>query len=363
MQVGIIAPYRSAFVAGLALAALLAGCAPQTDEAITATVAARLPAPISNNAVAIVEHEDGATLYSFNGLGPGKTWEDVTSIAYACDIPQGACREIGGPPVRGGRLASVAVALGKEIYLFGGYSVAEDGTEVSTPDVFAYDPAREIYARRADMPVPVDDSLAFTHAGRYIYLVSGWHDDGNVSLVQVYDAEEKRWFRATDYPGAPVFGHAGGAAGGRFVVADGVAVVGEDNGRRKFGAVDEAWLGEISEDDPAIIAWRKLPPHPGGPLYRMAAAGEVEKDRIVFYGGADNPYNYDGVGYDGVPAKPSATVFAYDFDADDWIVLGETDRPSMDHRGLMIAGGTGYVAGGMDEALAVSDAVVAFDLE
>lgn len=354
---------RSAvFVACLAVISL-PGCADETPRPIATEQAATLPAPITNNAVALVESGGKATLYSFNGLLAGKTWEDVTSDAVACDLPDGPCRDIGGAPVREGRLASTAVTLGGEIYLFGGYSVAEDGTEVSTPELFAYDPKTAVYARRADMPVPVDDAVSFAYADRYIYLVSGWHDDGNVSLVQVYDTKEDRWFRASDYPGAPVFGHAGGAAGGRFVVADGVAVIGEKNGRRQFGAVDDVWLGEIDKDDPAIIAWRKLPAHPGGPLYRMAAAGETENNRVVFFGGADNPYNYDGVGYDGVPARPSAAIFAYDFGAEGWRVLGEADRASMDHRGLAKAGEIYYVVGGMDEDLAVSDAVVAFELE
>jgi hypothetical protein len=344
-------------------AALIAGCgAPATTKIVT-TRAATLPAAISNNAVALVEGRNGATIYSFNGLLAGKTPEDVTSAAFACDMALGACREIGGPPVREGRLASAALTLGGKVYLFGGYSVAEDGSEVSTPEVFAYDPYTEAYARRADLPVPVDDAVAFAYAGRYIYLVSGWRDDGNVSLVQVFDADENRWFRATDYPGAPVFGHAGGAVEGRFVIADGVAVVGEENGKRKFGAVDEAWLGEIDENDPAQIAWRKLPPHPGGPLYRMAAAGDGAHARVLFYGGGDNPYNYDGVGYDGAPAKPSSRLFAYDLAGDAWIEVGDSGLPSMDHRGLMISDDVYYVAGGMIADLALTDAVTALQLE
>lgn len=344
-------------------AALLSGCAAPADEKLATAEVATLPAAVSNNAVALIERDDGATIYSFNGLFAGKTSKDVVRAAFACDLPPGVCREIAGPPVAEGRLASAATALGGKVYLFGGYSVGEDGSEVSTPEVLVYDPGTDGYERRADMPVPVDDSVAFAHAGRYIYLVSGWHDDGNVSLVQVFDTQEDRWFRASDYPGAPVFGHSGGAAGGRIVIADGVAVLGVENGRRKYGAVADAWLGEIDADDPSVIAWRKLPPHPGGPLYRMAAAGEAQENRVVFYGGADNPYNYDGVGYDGVPARPSAKLFAFDFDANDWVDLGETDRPSMDHRGLMISRGTFYIAGGMNSERAVSDAVVSFKPE
>jgi len=307
-----------------------------------------LPIAHANNGVAAVPNGDAAAFYSFNGLRTGKTHEDVSNAAFVCYYPWGGCREINNPPVENGRLASVAVFLHDRIFLFGGYTVAEDGTEVSTPEVYAFNPETEEYQRRADMPTPVDDAVAFAYANRYIYLVSGWHDDGNVSAVQVFDTWEDKWFTATDYPGAPIFGHAGGAAGNKFVVADGVAVVGEKDGRRQFGAVDEVWLGEIDADDPAKITWRKLPPHPGGALYRMAAIGDEAKNEIVFYGGGDNPYNYNGIGYDGEPAKASDVLFAFDLEREEWIVHGRTGRPSMDHRGLMVWDGAYWTLGGMN---------------
>lgn len=315
---------------------------------LSAEIVAVAPAPRANNAVAVSPRAEGFAFWSFNGLGPSKTYDDVRRDAFVCEIPKNTCRTIEGPPVADGRLASVAVFLYDRIFLFGGYTVAADGTEVSTPEVFAFNPQTEEYQRRADMPVPVDDAVAFHFANRYIALVSGWHDDGNVGIVQIFDTWEDVWLEASDYPGAPVFGHAGGAVGNRFVVADGVAVVGEENGRRQFGAVDEAWLGKIDESDPTNIEWRKLPPHPGGPFYRMAAIGDPDNNRIVFYGGGDNPYNYNGVGYDGVPAEASNLLFAFDLETQTWIELSRTGRPSMDHRGLMIADGDYWTLGGMD---------------
>lgn len=308
----------------------------------------RLPEPHANNAVALVPGEAEAVIWSFNGLRAGKTHEDVSKAAFNCVLPWGGCRVAQDVPVEQGRLASVAAFLHDRIFLFGGYTVAEDGTEVSTPEVFAFNPETEEYQRRADMPVPVDDAVTFHFGNRYIALVSGWHVDGNVGIVQVFDTWEDVWLEATDYPGAPVFGHAGGAVGNKFVIADGVAVVGEQDGRRQFGAVDEAWLGEIDEDDPTQIEWSKLPPHPGGPLYRMAAIGDRENSRIVFYGGADNPYNYNGVGYDGVRANASDLLFAFDLESEQWIELGRTGAPSMDHRGLMTWNGAYWTLGGMN---------------
>ena len=307
-----------------------------------------LPVPHANNAVALVPNEAGATVWSFNGLRSGKTHLDVSKAAFQCTLPQGICRSAGEVPVREGRLASTAVFLYDRIFLFGGYTVEEDGTEVSTPEVFAFNPETEEFQRRADMPVPVDDAVAFHFSNRYIALVSGWHDDGNVALTQIFDTWEDVWLDSADYPGAPVFGHSGGGVGNKFVIVDGVAVVGEKDGRRQFGAVDEAWLGEIDETDPTQIAWRKLPPHPGGPFYRMAAIGDPENNRIVFFGGGDNPYNYNGIGYDGVPAKASDLLFAFDLENEQWVSLGRSGRPTMDHRGLMIWDSAFWTLGGMN---------------
>ena len=344
--------------------AFAAACSAPDSEQTAPAPAPGLPAPHANNAVAVAPEENGALFYSFNGLEAGKTHEDVSKRAFKCVMPEGGCEEIAGAPVEAGRLASVAVFLYDRIFLFGGYTVAEDGSEKSTPEVFAFNPETDEFQRRADMPVPVDDMVAFHYGNRYIYLISGWHDEGNVSLVQVFDTWEDTWFRATDYPGAPVFGHAGGNVDDKFVIADGVAVVGHDeNGRRQFGAVNEVWRGDIDKDNPAIISWSQLPPHPGGPLYRMGASGDAENNRVVFFGGADNPYNYNGIGYDGEPANASDLVFAYDFDEDAWVELGRADKAVMDLRGLMAWDGAWWTLGGMDDDRKVIGDLMRIDIE
>jgi len=308
-----------------------------------------LPGAVSNNAVASAEVDGETIFFSFNGLGSWKGWQDVTSRAYACAPARSECRTLPPPPVAEGRLASVAATVGNLVYLFGGYTVARDGGELSTPEVFAFSPETEAYDPMPDMPVPVDDAVAFSYQDRFIYVVSGWHDSDNVGLVQVFDTDTETWFNATDFPGTPVFGHAGGAVGRRIVIADGVGVLGESDGRRSFGAVAEAWLGTIDPTDPARIDWSALPPHPHAPLYRMAAAGDPEENRVLFFGGADNPYNYDGIGYDGRPAGASAALFAFDFDTMRWEELGHTREGGMDYRGLLHFDGDFFVMGGMNE--------------
>ena len=145
----------------IGLAAALVGCA--STPLPPAPTPGTLPVAQSNNAVALADARGQATLYSFNGLGAGKTHEDVSRQVFACRLASAPCVRLKDVPVREGRLASSAVTLGNLIYLFGGYSVAEDGSEVSTPEVFSFDPEKDRFRELAEMPVPVDDAVLFTH--------------------------------------------------------------------------------------------------------------------------------------------------------------------------------------------------------
>lgn len=322
-----------------------------------------LPMATANNAVATLEVNGTPYLYSFSGLGPGKTRDDIHSRAFAVNLENGDLEVLGLVPGGKDRLASVAVGLYDRVFIFGGYTVGADGSEISTPEVFAFDPVTRAYQARAPMPLPVDDTVAFAYADRYIYLVSGWHDDGNVADVQVFDSWQDRWFAATPYPGRPVFGHAGGIVGNRFVIADGVAVRGRDAaGRRQFGISETAYLGVIDPADPSVIRWQALPPHPGPGLYRMAAVGSERLGLVIFAGGSPNPYNFNGIGYNGEPSEPSTLVFAYDPASGAWSELGRKPVATMDHRGLLEVGDNFYTLGGMLAGQEVSDRVLSFRL-
>lgn len=333
-----------------------------------ATIAVRadtippLPVPHANNAVAATVLHDQLHVFSFAGLKAGKTWRDTSRQAYMFVEGRAGWERLPDLPVDVGRLAATAQAVGDRIYYFGGYTVAEGGSETSTPENFAFNPFKRTYERIADMPVPTDDAVSFVYADRYVYLVSGWHNTDNIRDVQAYDTHTNKWFRATDYPGSPVFGHAGGIVGNRFVIADGVAVFGtREAGDRRFETVNEGWMGIIDPDDPAKITYRRLPQLPGRGNYRMGGAGDVAGNRVLFVGGTSNAYNYNGIGYNGQPSRPTAHVFAWDFNADNWVAYPDKPTPSMDHRGLVKLGGRWFTIGGMVGEQQVTGAALATD--
>jgi len=316
-----------------------------------------LPEPVSNNAVAIAEVEGRLTLFSFNGLSVGKAYQDIHAKAFSIDLPTKRSKTIASLPDGKGRLASIAVALNNRVFVMGGYTVAKDHSEVSTPEIFEYFPLENKYQIITKMPVPVDDTVVLVYQQRYLYLISGWHDTGNVNLVQVYDTKDDRWFNATPFPGAPVFGHAGAIVKNQFLIADGVKINRVVDGKREYSPSDENWIGEIDKNNPAIILWKKIQKHPFKPLYRMAAAGLTQSHQIVFAGGSDNPYNYNGTGYDGIPSKASSAVFSYDFKQSKWLVHLPLAQASMDHRGLLVGKDKLYIVGGMGEKQTVLKSV------
>ncbi len=327
---------------------------------VTSRLLPPLLAAVTNNAVVSVNAGKHEFVVSLSGLGAGRTHADTTAATYVFDGLE--WREASPVPGGVGRLASVAAAANELVFVFGGYTVAEDGSEVSTPWVHAFGPRSGRFYERQSMPVPVDDAVAVSYRDRFIYLVSGWHDLGNVNLVQLYDTHNDSWSQATPTPGRGVFGHAGGIVGNTIIYCDGVAVSANADRRRDFVANNECFAGIIDADDPRRIDWRVLAPHPGRPRYRMAAAGVDELGAVAFVGGSENPYNYNGIGYNGEPSQPVSDILFYELETQSWSTRTHDAARSMDHRGLVEFDGNWVTVGGMLQDQQVTDGVVAYEL-
>ena len=294
-----------------------------------------LPVAVANNAVSSVTVGTTDYLVSFAGIGGGLSYRDTHAKTFVFSSASNTWSERAPVPGDVGRLAATAETVGNLVYVFGGYTVAEDETEVSTPWVHSFDPVTGKFVELSPMPIPVDDAVSVVYQDRYVYLISGWHDYGNANLVQRFDIQTNRWTQATPIPGTPVFGHAGGIVGSTIVYCDGVAVFTHPDRARTFGASNECWMGTIDAEDSRRIDWRPIEPHPGLSRYRMAASGVADRNAVLFVGGGDNPYNYDGVGYDGQPTSPVEGGMLLDLESKSWREVRIDSAPSMDHRGLV----------------------------
>src|ERR1700678_2964670 len=98
-----------------------------------------MPAAVSSNAVASLK--GGFELFSMMGVGPKKTWDDVTNKVYVMTFSRAGKwsrgRAVPGPV---GRLNAAASGAKGLIVLMGGYVVDSHGLELTVPDVNIYEP-------------------------------------------------------------------------------------------------------------------------------------------------------------------------------------------------------------------------------
>jgi len=309
-----------------------------------------MPAAVSGNAVASLK--SGLEVYSLMGVGPKKTWDDISNKVYVLHIASAKWSE--GRPVPGvaGRLGASAVGTKGQIFVFGGYVVDGQGAELTVGDVNSYVPDQKRWYRGEDMPVPVDSAVIGINHDRYIYLVGGRSKNGPVNNVQVYDAEKNTWSQATPFPGTPVFGHAGGLASDAIVYVDGAKK--NTGAGAPYVASDECWLGKIDHKDPNKIEWSKLPPHPG-PARFAIVAGPERDHKILFSGGTTVPHNLKGLDAEGKLAEVSPVTFAYDIHGNKWEDISEdTYDVRTDSRGILNTPIGPMILGGMVKNLAVT---------
>jgi N-acetylneuraminic acid mutarotase len=144
------------------------------------------------------------------------------------------------------------------------------------------------------------------------------------------------------------------------LVCDGVRIqYPADESPREFLPSNQCWSGKIDSGNHRRLRWHQVPAHPGDARYRMAATGDSQQ-RVVFAGGSSNPYNFNGIGYDGVAAEPETSVFAYNFKTGEWQLHGDLPHGTMDHRGLPFSDGWYYLIGGMRTGQSVVADVLRF---
>jgi len=311
-----------------------------------------MPAAVSSNAV--VAMHGGLDVYSFMGIGPKKTWDDVTNQVFVLHISSAKWGTVRPVPGVGGRLGASAVALKNQILVLGGFLVDKQGDELTVSDVNSYFPEAHRWFRAEDMPVAVDNAVVGLNRDRYVYLIGGRSKTGPVNNVQVYDVQKNTWSQATPFPGTPVYGHAGGLGDETIVFVDGAK-------KNTSGSVpvyvpsDECWMGKIDHKDPDKIVWSKLPPHPGKARFGTVA-GAREKDRwIIFSGGSPTVHNFKGLDADGKPVQISSLTFGFDVRANRWETITEdTPDPRSDTRGIVTTPIGDMIVGGLVSNAAVT---------
>jgi hypothetical protein len=146
-----------------------------------------MPAAVSGNATASLK--GGFELFSIMGVGPKKTWDDVTNKVYVMHLTHSAKWSEGhAVPGVAGRLGASAAGAKAQVVLMGGYVVDAQGAELTIPDVNVFIEDRR-WHRGKDIPVAVDRAVVGVNRDRFVYLIGGRSPHGPVNNVQVYDVE------------------------------------------------------------------------------------------------------------------------------------------------------------------------------
>jgi len=305
-----------------------------------------------------VLHADGtATIYTFMGITNPANANTITAASFRITIPgDSVWAPIADAPLWEGRarIAASAITVNNNVYLLGGYTVSDDGTETTDPRLLHYEPDTDSWTELSRPLIQVDDTVALVYADRYIILCSGWHGPilDNTLAVQLYDTHTDTWTRLNDMPGPAtgLFGHAGGISGDNILIAGGATT---NDGYKISAQVLMGTITTNANNKPERIDWATAQPHPGDPAYRAAYASvDAGNGKLFIVGGTNNPYNITGIGYDKISSQPNAQTLMYTASTSQWSRIKSNNdyTPTMDHRALVSIGNDGsqwVIVGGM----------------
>jgi len=309
------------------------------------------PEPVTNQATAVLIKDGDPCVYTFYGLDSSKRWLGVHNKVMKLNLTDGTPSIIGQVPDLG-RLASSASVINNMAYIVGGYAVLENGKEKSSDHLFIFNPVTEQFTAGATLPLPIDDHVQGVWREKLLYVISGWTDSLNTNAVQVYDPALDRWDHATslpDEPGAKVFGGSG------MIVGDTIYFLGGAMFEKFYPPSRAFYKGVIDPSNPYSILWSRARDYPGPFRYRSAAyqAGAS----IVFFGGSNETYNYNGISYDGKkPVEPNVTSLIYLVSTGQFVT--QPSEGVMDLRNIVVGlRGEILIIGGMNPRQKVSSEI------
>ncbi len=315
-----------------------------------------MPEAVTNNAICAAKVNDTVFVYSFMGLDSSKIWSGIHLKAWRYNTKTAIWTAL--PPVpdpSGGLIAAAASTVKNQIYVIGGYHVAQNGSETSSNRVHRFDPQSNSWSTAgANLPIPIDDHVQAVWRDSLIFVVTGWSNSTNVPNVQVYNPATDSWLTGTPVPNNndyKVFGASG------IIKGDTLFYIGGARTGTNFPPTTVLRKGYINPNDPSQISW-SAENTLAAKGYRMGAA--IMAGMPVWIGGSDITYNYNGVAYNGSGGVPAlARMKVYDK------FFGLSENPAtgflpniMDLRGIAQIDPSYFImAGGMGPGQKVSNKV------
>ena len=316
------------------------------SQSWTVTQMASMPMKISNNSVVEAFPNGQPFVYSFGGIDSTKVFSGITNKSFKYNVTTNIWYTIPNLPDPMTKIAAAASYVNGKIYIIGGYTVFANGNEVSSNKIHIFDPVADTFlANGVNIPVPIDDHVQCAYKDSLIYVVSGWSNTTNVKNVQIYDTYLNTWTQATQVPFNEyrIFGATGSILGDTIYYFGGASRIGN------FPATNILRKGAINPLNPTQITWSFS--RPDLSVYSYRSASSIINDKLVWFGGSSNTYNYNGIAYNGAGGvPPSNWTISYNPTLDSL----ETASPMfgqipMDLRGLAsINDSVKYIVGGME---------------
>ena len=311
-----------------------------------------MPERVTNNSVVEGFVAGVPYVYSFAGLDSTKDYSGIHLRSFRYNTQTDIWESIAPLPDTLGKIATSANRIGDIIYIIGGYHVFANGSEISSNSVHRYDTQSSAYlSDGAPIPVPIDDQVQAVWRDSLIYVVTGWSNFNNVTNVQIYNPSSDQWTQGTPVPGGdnyPAFGAAG------LIYNDTIYYFGGAQ-NSDFGIQRRMRKGIINGEDPSQITWTEFILDFSVKAYRPGAFTQFGS-QLLWIGGADNTYNYDGIAYNnGQGVEPNNRLIylnTYDNSYQEFFF----DGIPMDLRGVaQVSDSVQYLAGGMESGQLVSN--------
>ncbi len=257
---------------------------PATD---TWSTRADMPTARQMETVAVV----GGIIYVIGGNEGLPAGDRDLSVVEAYDPATDTwTRKADMPAARCGPTSAVVDGI---IYVIGGMSATPAGYQADDVEVLstveAYDPATDIWTRKADMPTARYFTGACVVDGR-IYVSGGitaWKGYSNISTVEIYDPRTDTWTKGADMPRAK-WGHTASAVDGKMYIIGGESY--ELANLWYDGKISEYEMGTLFSIaymyDPAADTWTMAANIPTSRSWLTAA---VVDGKIYAIGGRQDP--------------------------------------------------------------------------
>ncbi len=311
-----------------------------------------MPQAVANNAITGISIEGKQYLYSFAGIDSTKIYSGIHLDAWKYDFQEDSWSQIEDLPDEDPVIAAGASTIGDLIYIVGGYTVAANGSEVSSSKLSILDPSTDTYiGSDNDIPTPIDDHVQAVYRDSLLYIVTGWSNNGNVRDVQIYDTVLDQWSEGTPVPNESAY-KVFGASG--CIIGDTLYYAGGARYGANFPLTGTLKKGYIHPDDPGTIDWQ-IVEAPEALGYRMAAFDYEGK--AYWLGGSQVSYNYDGIAYNGSGGVEALDrILEYDPSTGIFTEIYGKIPATMDLRGIAKLGANKFmIAGGMTDEQNVSN--------